>query len=75
METLPVSGSVDFATPAEYVRDELLPALSSEKQVILAEMGHINDVISLQSETYERLISTFCINLLNNHPPINPNGV
>lgn len=59
VETLLVSGNVDFATPAEYARDELLPALANGKQVILSEMGHVKDVISLQPEAYERLLTTF----------------
>ncbi len=59
VETLLVGGNVDFATPAEYARDELLPVLANGKQVILSEIGHVKDVISLQPEAYARLITTF----------------
>ena len=59
VETLLVSGNVDFSTPAEYARDELLPVLTNGKQVILSEMGHVNDVRFLQPEAYEHLITTF----------------
>jgi len=59
VETLLISGSVDFATPAEYAPDELLPLQSNGRQVILSEMGHVNDVVSLQPKAYEYLITTF----------------
>lgn len=59
VETLLVSGNIDFATPAEYARDELLPALSEGKQVILPEVGHVNDVVSLQPDAFKILITTF----------------
>lgn len=59
VETLLISGSVDFATPAEYARDELLPLQSNGRQVILSEMGHVNDVVSLQPKAFEYLITTF----------------
>ncbi len=59
VETLLVSGNVDFSTPAEFATDELLPALANGKQVILAEMGHVNDVMTLQPEAIERLLTSF----------------
>jgi hypothetical protein len=34
--------------PAEYARDELMPSLKNGRQVILSEMGHVNDVWSVQ---------------------------
>jgi hypothetical protein len=37
----------------------LLPALFNGNQVILSEMGHVNDVMSIQPEAYENLITTF----------------
>ncbi len=59
VETLLVSGSVDFSTPAEFATDELLPYLTNGKQVILAEMGHVNDVGTLQPAAFERLATSF----------------
>ena len=59
VETLLVSGSIDFSTPAEFATDELLPYLTNGKQVILAEMGHVNDVGTLQPAATERLLTSF----------------
>ena len=59
VETLLVSGSVDFSTPAEFATDELLPYLTNGKQVILAEMGHVNDLLRLQPAAIERLATSF----------------
>lgn len=58
-ETLLVSGSIDFSTPAEFAAQELLPHLPKGKQVILAEMGHINDIWQLQPQATERLLTSF----------------
>ncbi|MCP4428376.1 MAG: alpha/beta hydrolase [Chloroflexi bacterium] len=58
-ETLLISGNVDFSTPAEFATDELLPALANGKQVILSEMGHVSDVMTLQPEAIERLLTSF----------------
>lgn len=59
VETLLVSGSVDFSTPAEFAADELLPYLANGKQVVLAEMGHVNDLGRLQPEATARLLTSF----------------
>ncbi|MBI5292734.1 MAG: alpha/beta fold hydrolase [Chloroflexi bacterium] len=59
VETLLVSGSVDFSTPAEFATDELLPYLTNGKQVILAEMGHVDDLGRLQPAAFERLATSF----------------
>jgi pimeloyl-ACP methyl ester carboxylesterase len=59
VETLLVSGSVDFSTPPQFATDELLPYLSRGQQVILAEMGHTQDVWSVQPEATERLLTSF----------------
>ncbi|MGH2521612.1 MAG: alpha/beta fold hydrolase [Anaerolineales bacterium] len=59
VETLLVSGSVDFSTPAEFATDELLPYLTNGEQAILAEMGHVNDVGTLQPAAFERLATSF----------------
>ncbi|MCP4515451.1 MAG: hypothetical protein GY824_09515, partial [Delftia sp.] len=58
VETLLVSGSIDFSTPAENATRDLLPALSNGKQDILAEFGHSADVRSAQPAATERLLTS-----------------
>lgn len=58
VETLLVSGSIDFDTPAQFARDELLPSLSTGRQVILSEFGHA-EFVGLQPEASERLLTSF----------------
>lgn len=59
VETLLLSGSIDFSTPAEFATNELLPCLRNGKQVILAEMGHSEDVFGVNPEATERLLTSF----------------
>lgn len=59
VETLLVSGSNDFSTPAEYAAQELLPMLTRGHQVILAEMGHVNDLWRMQPEATLHLLVSF----------------
>jgi hypothetical protein len=59
IDTLLISGSVDFSTPAQFARDELLPSLRNGKQVILAEQGHVGDFWAFQPEAAERLLTSF----------------
>jgi hypothetical protein len=59
VQTLLISGSVDFSPPAQFARDELLPSLRNGKQVILAERGHIGDFWGFQPEAAERLLTSF----------------
>jgi pimeloyl-ACP methyl ester carboxylesterase len=59
VETLLISGSIDFSTPAEYARDELLPSLKNSRQVIISEAGHVGDVWGVQPEATLRLLTTF----------------
>ena len=59
VQTLLISGSVDFSSPAQFARDELLPSLRNGKQVILAERGHTNDFWVFQPEAAERLLTSF----------------
>jgi len=59
VETLMVNGSIDFSTPAENAKNELLPYLGNGKLIILAEMGHCDDVIGLQPEAFHHLTETF----------------
>lgn len=42
VETLVISGSIDFSTPASFAKDEVLPMLSKGQQVVISEAGHIN---------------------------------
>ena len=46
-------------TPYEYARDDLLPALSNGKQVILSEFGHTNDIWNFQPEATVRLLTAY----------------
>lgn len=57
--TLLLSGSVDFSTPAEYARDELLPSLKNGKQIVISEAGHVGDVWRVQPEATLRALTTF----------------
>jgi pimeloyl-ACP methyl ester carboxylesterase len=59
VETLLVSGSIDYSTPSQFATEELLPALSNGEQVILSEFGHFGDVWGFQSEATRHLLATF----------------
>ncbi len=59
IQTLLISGSIDFSDPAEYATEELLPSLTNGKQVILREMGHVGDVLTLQRSALEHLLVRF----------------
>jgi pimeloyl-ACP methyl ester carboxylesterase len=59
VETLLVGGTVDFATPAQSARDELLPFLSHGQQVILPEFGHSEDIWGIQHEATIQLVNSF----------------
>jgi pimeloyl-ACP methyl ester carboxylesterase len=59
VESLLISGSVDFYTPAQYTTDELLPALRHGQQVIVAEAGHTGELFGLQAAATERLLTSF----------------
>jgi pimeloyl-ACP methyl ester carboxylesterase len=59
VETLLISGSVDFSTPAEFGTKELLPFLKNGRQVILAEQGHVQDFWSFQPGAARRLLTSF----------------
>lgn len=58
-ETLLVSGSVDFSTPAETATRELLPTLTRGTQVILPELGHTGDFWEYRPEASGHLLATF----------------
>jgi pimeloyl-ACP methyl ester carboxylesterase len=59
VETLLVSGSIDYSTPPQFAAEELLPALSNGEQVILSEFGHTGDVWGFQPEATKHLLTTF----------------
>ncbi len=59
VETLLLSGSVDFSTPAGYATHDLLPQLTNGKQVILKEMGHTHDLWTIQKPATLHLLSGF----------------
>jgi pimeloyl-ACP methyl ester carboxylesterase len=58
-ETLLISGVLDGATPAQNATRELLPYLSNGHQVLLAGVGHTDDIWSYQKPAGNRLINTF----------------
>jgi hypothetical protein len=62
VETLLINGSLDFSTPLELGRDELLPSLKNGKLVTLAEMGHVNDFWSVNPSAADRLLTAFYAN-------------
>ena len=59
VETLLLSGSVDFSTPPEFATKELLPCLAHGEQVILSECGHVNDMWYVNMENTRLLLSSF----------------
>jgi pimeloyl-ACP methyl ester carboxylesterase len=59
VETLLVSGSVDFSTPAQVAEQELLPSLRNGQHVVIAEQGHVNDFWGFQPEARQRLLTSF----------------
>ena len=56
VETLLIGGTVDFSTPPQFARDELLPFLRNGQQIILSEFGHTDDTFVLQPEATNHLI-------------------
>ena len=59
VQTLLVSGNVDFSTPSEYATKELLPYLKNGQQVILAECGHVNDVWNVNRANARLILTSF----------------
>ena len=59
VETLLVSGSIDFSVAPQWATEELLPVLSNGHQVIQSEFGHTNDFWGLQPEATVHLLTTF----------------
>jgi pimeloyl-ACP methyl ester carboxylesterase len=59
VETLLISGELDFATPPQAATEELLPALSNGHQVVLRGFGHSTSIWTEQRAAGTRLINTF----------------
>ena len=59
VESLLLSGNIDFSTPAEFARDELLPYLKNGKQYILSEYGHGGDIINRNHDAYVKAIASY----------------
>ncbi len=58
VETLLISGQLDFATPPQW-RRELLPHLPSSHDLVLSNLGHSDDFWTYEPGASERLINTF----------------
>jgi pimeloyl-ACP methyl ester carboxylesterase len=59
IETLLISGSIDFSTPPQFATEELLPYLSNGEQVILKDLGHTGSFWSSQPEARAHMLNTF----------------
>ena len=59
VETLLVSGSIDFSVAPQWATNELLPVLSNGHQVILSEFGHTSDFWGLQPEATIHMLTAF----------------
>jgi len=58
-ETLMIGGNLDISTPPEYAAGELLPIMPNAKQIILKDMAHVDDLMYLQRDAFNSLISTY----------------
>jgi len=58
-EILLLSGNIDFSTPAEFARDELLPYLPNGKQYIFSNYGHTGDIMYRDPEAFSLAITSF----------------
>ncbi len=59
VETLLLSGSVDFSTPERFALNEMLPKLPKGKQIVLKDLGHVYDVWSIKPEAVEKIINSY----------------
>jgi len=59
VETLLISGSIDFSTPPQFATEELLPYLSNGEQVILGDFGHTGSFWNSQPEARVHMLNTF----------------
>ncbi len=59
VDTLLISGDIDFSTPIENATQNLMPSLTNGQQVVLKNMGHVNDVWHAQPAATERLLTYY----------------
>jgi len=59
VETLLVGGTLDFATPTKFGRQELLPHLRNGRSVVLAELGHSGTFWTYEPKASTRLLNTY----------------
>jgi pimeloyl-ACP methyl ester carboxylesterase len=59
VETLLLSGNLDFSTPAENASRDLLPLLTRGRQIILSEYGHVGDIWNTNPENTRLILTTF----------------
>jgi pimeloyl-ACP methyl ester carboxylesterase len=59
VETLLISGSIDFSTPPQAATEELLPYLTHGQQVILKDFGHTETFWNSQPEARKHMLSTY----------------
>ncbi len=59
VETLLLSGNIDFSTPAEYATAELLPYLTNGQQIIFSEYGHVGDMLYSNAESTKLILRSF----------------
>jgi pimeloyl-ACP methyl ester carboxylesterase len=59
VETLLLSGSVDFSTPSENAAAELLPFLPNGKQVVLKEYGHVADIWNVEPAAVQKIVAEY----------------
>jgi len=57
-QALLLHGTVDFSSPLEYTRKELLPRFPHGRLVVLRELGH-NDIIVNQIDAFRKLMEAF----------------
>lgn len=58
-ETLMIGGNLDISTPPENASRELLPQMPNAKQIILEDMAHVDDLMYLQKDNFDRLVSEY----------------
>jgi pimeloyl-ACP methyl ester carboxylesterase len=60
VETLLISGNLDICTPASS-GEKLLRYLPNGHHVVLKNMGHLGDILSLQPDAYQYLVMNFLL--------------
>lgn len=60
VETLLISGNLDICTPASS-GEKLLRYLPNGHHVVLKNMGHLGDILSLQANAYQYLVKNFLL--------------